>query len=142
MDNTSVVANINHQGGVHSHPRFRLVLQILLCSPWIPPFGNRHPVEAVAEAQGLLTPTSNSGVPLAEFQQSGSGLVCLRRVNPLSLLVLSQPFSSSGAGCHGRDVAEAKSVRLSPITLLPGVLPWVHQEGLQLILVVYFWPFL
>ncbi|KAL0148000.1 hypothetical protein M9458_056674 [Cirrhinus mrigala] len=33
---------------------------------------------------------------------------------------------STGAGCHGTDVAEASSVRLSPIPLLPGVLERVR----------------
>ncbi|KAL0146516.1 hypothetical protein M9458_058147, partial [Cirrhinus mrigala] len=38
----------------------------------------------------------------------------------MSLLVLSDSSSSPGAGCHGTDVAEASSVRLSPNRSAPG----------------------
>ncbi|KAI2652169.1 hypothetical protein H4Q32_015019 [Labeo rohita] len=45
----------------------------------------------------------------------------------MSPLVLSVSSSSTGAGCHGTDVAEASSVRFSPIALLPGVLERVRR---------------
>ncbi len=39
----------------------------------------------------------------------------------MSPLVLSNSSGSTGAGCHGTDLADTSSVCCSPIALLPGV---------------------
>ncbi len=57
------------------------------------------------------------------------GPVCDSRDITLSPLVLSDPSSSTRAGFQGTNMAEASSVHLSPITLLPGVLQRVHQTA-------------
>ncbi len=59
--NTAVVSYINHQGGLRSHPLYRLAHQILGWShlaenssySWASEYGRRHPVEAGAEARGM-----------------------------------------------------------------------------------------
>lgn len=106
-----VVAYINHQDGLRLCPLFRLAQQVLLWADGkllslrvvyiLGHFGSRRPVDAGAEAQGLATPTLNSGAHMAEVWPGGSGLVYLRGVNPLSPLVLSPSSSYSGTGCHG-----------------------------------------
>ncbi len=55
-------------------------------------------------------------------------------------LVLSNSSGSTGTGCHGTDVADASSVRGSPIALLPGVLARVRRDEVSLLLVAPFWP--
>ncbi|KAI2646337.1 hypothetical protein H4Q32_026326 [Labeo rohita] len=51
---------------------------------------------------------------------AGSDGSCVQRECAMSPLVLSESSSSPGAGCHGTDVAEASSVRLSPDCSAPG----------------------
>lgn len=112
-DKTLVVSYINHQVGVHVHAMLMLVQQILLWAygklillraVYIPghrnfgAVGSRRSVKAWAEAPGLATQPSSSGVHMAEVQQGGSGLVCPRGVNPLSPVVFSPSSSSSGIG--------------------------------------------
>ncbi len=58
----------------------------------------------------------------------------------MSPLVLSYSSGSTGAGCHGTDVAEASSVCFSPIALLPGVLARVRRDEVRVPLVAPFWP--
>ncbi len=55
-------------------------------------------------------------------------------------LVLSNSSGSTGAGCHGTDVADASPVRCSPIALLLGVLARVRRDEVSLLLVAPFWP--
>ncbi len=54
--------------------------------------------------------------------------------------VLSNSSGSTGTGCHGTDVADASSVRGSPIALLPGVLARVRRDEVSLLLVAPLWP--
>ncbi len=58
----------------------------------------------------------------------------------MSPLVLSSSSSSPRTGRYGTDMAEAASVRLSPIALLPGVLTRVRRDGVRLLLVAPCWP--
>ncbi len=51
---------------------------------------------------------------LGEIWESPGRLVCVSRDLTMSPLVLSDSSSTTGAGCHGADVAEASSVRLPP----------------------------
>ncbi len=82
--------------------------------PWVPQSGSRHPVETGAEARGMDAPHRGDGADLEEVRSSPGGLVCVSRDLTMSPLVLSDSSSSTGAGCHGADVAEASSVRLPP----------------------------
>lgn len=45
---------------------------------------SKYPVKAGVEAQGMAKPPTGGGVYMAEVQQSGSGLIRLRGVDPLS----------------------------------------------------------
>ncbi len=58
----------------------------------------------------------------------------------MSPLVLSNSSGSTGAGCHGTDLADTSSVCCSPIALLPGVLARVRRDEVSLLLVAPFWP--
>ncbi len=88
--------------------------------PWVPQSGSRHPVETGAEARGMDAPHRGDGADLEEVRSSPGGLVCVSRDLTMSPLVLSDSSSSTGAGCHGADVAEASSVRLPPDCSAPG----------------------
>ncbi len=83
---------------------------------WASQYGSRHPVEAGAEAPGkgcfTLRWLSTSGESLARHRW--------RNDSAMSPLVISDSSSSTGAGCHGTDVAEASSVCLSPNRSAPG----------------------
>ncbi|KAI2660382.1 DNA-directed RNA polymerase subunit B' [Labeo rohita] len=57
---------------------------------------------------------------LESVWSSPGGPVCHEGEHAMSPLVLSSSSSSPGAGCHGADVAEATSVRLSPDRSAPG----------------------
>ncbi len=119
--NTAVVCYINYQGGLHSRPLYRLVHQILwfsLRTVHIP--GHLNMGADILSRQGprpgewMLHPE--------EVRQTwriwpgSGGPVCNSRDIALSPLFLSDPSSSTGAGCQGTDVAKASSVHLSPIT--------------------------
>ncbi len=54
------------------------------------------------------------------------GSVCDSSDIALSPLVILDSSSSTGAGCHGTDLAEGSSVSLSLIALLRGVLERVR----------------
>ncbi len=108
--------------------------------PWVPQSGSRHPVETGAEARGMDAPHRDDRADLEEVRSSPGGLVCISRDLTMSPLVLSDSSSSTGAGCHGTDVAEASSVRLPPIALLPGVLERVRRDEVRLLLVAPYWP--
>ncbi len=88
--------------------------------PWVRQSGSRHPVETGAEARGMDAPHRGDGADLEEVRSSPGGLVCVSRDLTMSPLVLSDSSSSTGAGCHGADVAEASSVRLPPDCSAPG----------------------
>ncbi len=60
------------------------------------------------------------GADLQEVWSSLGGLVCVSRDLTMSPLVLSDSSSSTGAGCHGTDTAEASSVCLPPDCSAPG----------------------
>ena len=57
---------------------------------------------------------------LESFWPGSGGPVCDSADIALSPLVLSDSSSSTGAGCHGTDLAEASSVCLSPNRSAPG----------------------
>ncbi len=79
--------------------------------PWVPQSGSRHPVETGAEARGMDAPHRGGGADLEEIWESPGRLVCVSRDLPMSPLVLSDLSSSTGAGCHGTDMAEASPGR-------------------------------
>ncbi|KAI2659312.1 tRNA-5-methyluridine(54) 2-sulfurtransferase [Labeo rohita] len=82
--------------------------------------GSRHPVETGAEARGMDASPRGGEADLESFWSSPSGPFCHEGEHAMSPLVLSSSSSSPGAGCHGTDVAEASSVRLSPDRSAPG----------------------
>ncbi len=86
-DNTAVVSYINHQGGLRSRHLYRLAHQILV---W---------------AQGKLLSLRAVYIP----GHLNVGADTLSRQG-----LLPGEWMPTGAGCHGTDVAEASSVRLSP----------------------------
>ncbi|KAI2668217.1 ORF V: Enzymatic polyprotein [Labeo rohita] len=150
-DNTAVVSYINHQGGLRSRPLYKLAHQILVWSQGTPltessfcarvsQCGSRRPVETGAEARGMDASPRGGEADLESVWSSPGGPVCHEGQCTMSPLVLSSSSSSTGAGCHGTDVAEAASVRFSPIALLPGVLERVRRDGVSLLLVAPFWP--
>ncbi len=71
---------------------------------------------------------------MESFRPGSGGSVCDSSDIALSPLVISNSSSSAGAGCYGTDLAEASSVRLSPIALLTGVLERVRLDGVHLLL--------
>ncbi len=81
---------------------------------------SRHPVEAEADMES--------------FGPGSGGSVCDSLDIALSPLVISDSSSSVGAGCYGKDLAEASSVCLSPIALLTGVLERVRRDGVHLLI--------
>lgn len=75
------------------------------CSPW----GTCLHHQARATTWGMATLPTGGGVHLAEVWQSGSGLVCLWGVDPLS----PHSYIFTGAGCHGTEIAKPLFVCLS-----------------------------
>ncbi len=138
--NTAVVCYINHQGGLHLRPLYKLAHQILwwsqvkllsLRTVHIP--GHLYMGADILSRQGprpgewMLQPE--------EVRQTwriwpgSGGPVCDSRDIALSPLILSDPSNSTGAGCQGTDVAEASSVHLSPITQKSPVLAGPSMHG-------------
>ncbi|KAI2656770.1 Transposon Ty3-G Gag-Pol polyprotein [Labeo rohita] len=107
---------------------------------WAFECGSRHPVETGAEARGMDASPRSSESDMGDLWASPIRSLCHEGECTMSPLVLSSSSSSPGAGCYGTDVAEASSVRLSPITLLPGVLERVRRDGVSLLLVAPYWP--
>ncbi|KAI2665260.1 Transposon Ty3-G Gag-Pol polyprotein [Labeo rohita] len=90
-----------------------------LCS-WASQLGSRHPVETGAEARGMDASPRGGKADLESVWSSPGGPFCHEGEHAMSPLVLSSSSSTPGAGCHGADVAEATSVRLSPDRSAPG----------------------
>ncbi len=88
--------------------------------PWVPQSGSRHPVETGAEARVMDAPHRGGGAYLEDIWESPGRLVCISKDLPMSPLVLSDLSSSTEAGCHGTDLAEASSVCLPPDRSAPG----------------------
>ncbi|KAL0188431.1 hypothetical protein M9458_015530, partial [Cirrhinus mrigala] len=132
-NNTAVVSYINHQGGLRSRPLNRLAHQTLLWAQGkllslrevhIP--GHLNQGAYVLSRQGprpggMESPLRGGGAYLDPVWSSSSGSICDSGDFAMSPLVLSESSSSPGTRYHGTDMAEASSVRLSPIALLPGV---------------------
>ncbi|KAI2661423.1 Transposon Ty3-G Gag-Pol polyprotein [Labeo rohita] len=151
-DNTAVVSYINHQGGLRSRPLYKLAHQILVWSQgkllslravFVPGYLNvgADVLSRQGPRPGGMDASPRGGeADLESVWSSPGGPVCHEGQCTMSPLVLSSSSSSTGAGCHGTDVAEAASVRFSPIALLPGVLERVRRDGVSLLLVAPFWP--
>ncbi|KAL0152850.1 hypothetical protein M9458_051844, partial [Cirrhinus mrigala] len=112
-DNTAVVSYINHQGGQTPLAESSFCTRVSQC-------GSRHPVETGAEARGMDASPRGGEADLESVWSSPGGPVCHEGQCAMSPLVLSSSSSSTGAGCHGTDVAEAASVRFSPDRSAPG----------------------
>ncbi len=108
--------------------------------PWASQSGSRHPVETGAEAQGMEVPPRGGGAPLGRVRPGRSRSICVTGNDTLSALVLPHTSSSAWAGCHGTDVAEASSVRISPNRSAPGSSGESTPGGVCLLLVALFWP--
>ena len=79
---------------------------------WASEYGSRPPVEAGAEARGMKASPRGGEADMENIWSGGS--VCNSDDIALSPLVLSDSSGSTGARCHGADLAEALSVRLFP----------------------------
>ncbi|KAL0158003.1 hypothetical protein M9458_046079, partial [Cirrhinus mrigala] len=123
-DNTAVVYYINHQGGLRSRPLYKLAHQILVWSQ-----GKLLSLRAV-HFLGISTWEQTPGEWMLHpevvkqiwrvFRPGSGGPLRYSGECAMSPLVLSDSSSSAGAGCHGTDVAEASSVRISPDRSAPG----------------------
>ncbi len=82
--------------------------------PWASHCGSRLPVEAGAEARGMDASRRGGEADLESVWPGSGGPLCDSGDIAMSPLVLSDSSGSTGAGCHGTDLAEASSVRLSP----------------------------
>ncbi|KAL0159970.1 hypothetical protein M9458_043695, partial [Cirrhinus mrigala] len=131
-DNTAVVYYINHQGGLRSRPLYKLAHQILVWSQGkllslravhVP--GHLNMGADVLSRQGprpgewMLHPEVVKQI-WRVFRPGSGGPLRYSGECAMSPLVLSDSSSSAGAGCHGTDVAEASSVRISPDRSAPG----------------------
>ncbi len=87
---------------------------------WASQYGSRHPVEAEAEARGMDASPRCGEAELESVWPGTGGPLRYSGDSAMSPLVLSNLSSSTGAGCHGTDVAEASSVRFSPDLSAPG----------------------
>ncbi|KAL0172117.1 hypothetical protein M9458_032428, partial [Cirrhinus mrigala] len=103
-DNTAVVYYINHQGGLRSRPLYKLAHQILVWS--------QEKLLSLRAVRMDASPRSGEA-DLESVRSSASGSLCYEGECSIS-------SSSPGTGCHGTDVAEATSVRLSPDRFAPG----------------------
>ncbi|KAI2642466.1 Catalase-peroxidase [Labeo rohita] len=112
-DSTAVVYYINHQGG-------QTPLTASSSHSWASECGSRRPVEAGAEARGMDASPRGGEADMGNLWSSPSRSLCHEGECTMSPLVLSSSSSSPGTGCHGTDVAEATSVRLSPDRSAPG----------------------
>ncbi len=123
--NTAVVSYINHKGGLHSRPLYRLAHPILGWSQGkLLSLRTVHiPGHLNMGADILSRQWSRPGEwmlpPEVEKQTwrawpGSGGPVCDLRDIAMSPLVLSDPSSSMGAGCQGTDVADGFVCTLFP----------------------------
>ncbi|KAI2649150.1 Retrovirus-related Pol polyprotein from transposon 17.6 [Labeo rohita] len=131
-DNIAVVYYINHQGGLRSRPLYKLAHQILVWSQdkllslkavHVPVHLNTGAdiLSRQGPRPGGMDASPRGGeADLESFWPGSGGPLRYSGECAMSPLVLSDSSSSPGAGCHGTDVAEASSVRLSPDRSAPG----------------------
>ncbi len=81
---------------------------------WASQCGGRHPVETGAFARGMDASHRGGETDMESVWPGSGGPLRYSGDSAMSPLVLSTSSSPTGAGCHGTDVAEASSVRLSP----------------------------
>ncbi len=81
---------------------------------WASQRGGRHPVETGAFARGMDASHRGGEADMESVWPGSGGPLRYSGDSAMSPLVLSTSSSPTGAGCHGTDVAEASSVRLSP----------------------------
>ncbi|KAL0160079.1 hypothetical protein M9458_043804, partial [Cirrhinus mrigala] len=114
FDSTAVVYYINHQGGLRSHPLYKLAHQILVWSQ--DKLLSLRAVHIPGHLNVGADVLSRQGPRPGEWMlhpEVVDGSLCHEGEHAIS-------SSSPGAGCHGTDVAEAPSVRLSPDRSAPG----------------------
>ncbi|KAL0195159.1 hypothetical protein M9458_008731, partial [Cirrhinus mrigala] len=123
-DSTAVVYYINHQGGLRSRPLYKLAHQILVWSQdkllslravHIP--GHLNVGADVLSRQG---PRPGEWMLHPEVVEQIWEIFGPAQVDLFATRENTHSSSSPGAGCHGTDVAEALSVRLSPDRSAPG----------------------
>ncbi len=86
---------------------------------WASQCGSRHSVETGAFARGMDASHRGGETDLESVWPGPGGPLRYSGDSAMSPLVLSTSSSPTGAGCHGTDVAEASSVRLSPDCYAP-----------------------
>lgn len=82
----------------------------------------RHPVETVAEAQGMVSQSTSSGIHMAEVQPSESGIVCLRGDNHCPLWFTLIPPAPLGPDAMVQEWPRLHMYAFPPTALLPAVL--------------------
>ncbi len=105
---------------------------------WASQYGSRHPVEAGVEARGMDASHCGGEADMESFWPGSGGLLYDSGDIAISPLVLSDSPSSTGAVCHGTDLAEASSVCLSPDRSAPGSSRESARDGVRLLLVAPF----
>ncbi len=140
---TAVVSYINHQGGLRSRPLCNAGAPDSLGGPrtsssrwraesiyWAYPC-REHILSRQGPRPGGMEASPRGGEADLESFWPGEQWICLRLIRhrhcPL-WYSLTHP-APLGMDAMVHDVAEASSVRLSPIALLPGVLERVRRDG-------------
>ncbi|XDV44749.1 hypothetical protein PO909_012989 [Leuciscus waleckii] len=151
-DNTSVVSYINHKGGLHSRPLYKLARQILLWARgkllllramYIPGYLNQG--ADILSRQGPRPGEWRLHPEVVEllwknFGRAEVDLFASRETSHCPLwFSLSYP-ASLGLDAMVQTWPRSRLYAFPPIALLPGVLERVRRDGVSLLLVAPFWP--
>ncbi|XP_073720453.1 uncharacterized protein [Misgurnus anguillicaudatus] len=151
-DNTSVVAYINHQGGLRSRPLYKLARHILLWTQgkllslravYIPGCLNRG--ADVLSRQGLrpgewrLHPQVVESI-WTRFYQAEVDLFASRETTHCPLWFSLTHPAPLGLDAMVQPWPRLRLYAFPPIALLPGVLERVRRNNVRLLLVAPFWP--
>ncbi|KAI2655945.1 hypothetical protein H4Q32_012739 [Labeo rohita] len=130
-NNTSVVSYINHQGGLHSRPLYKLAQQILgadILSRQEPRPGEWRLHPEVVELIWRV------------FGQAQVDLFVTQETSQCHLWFYLSHQGSLGLDAMVQTWPRLRLYAFPLITLLPGVLERVRQDGISLLLVAPFWP--
>ncbi len=151
-DNTSVVSYINHQGGLHSHPLYRLARQILLWAQgkllslravYIPGYLNQG--ADILSRQGLrpgewMLHTEVMEQIWKKFGRAQVDLFASRETSQCPLWFSLTHPAPLGLDAMVQTWPRLRMYAFPPIALLPGVLERVRRDDVLLLLVAPYWP--
>ncbi len=138
-DNTAVVFYINHQGGLRSHPLYKLAHQILVWSQdkllslravHIPGYLNMGADILSRQVKQIWRVFGQAQVDLFATRQTSHCPLWFSLTHPAPL----------GLDAMVQTWPRLQLYNFPPITLLPGVLERVRRDGVRLLLVPPFWP--